>query len=202
MLIFILCIERYIHFPPEIYRLLATYLYYKQHWPDVNIKQYNKVMKQLPYPVRASAPCIIYQTGTDYYDGNHHFANNANEWRCCKFRYEIFASSRYLQLQRRFSITEYLPFCQCRYVNGVNEADFTIYQMLVPLTGSAILPLAFVKGQATPEDLYEAANVEENYRAEIYNEDFYGTAPHQEQKHNAMRRDLKAAREFLDFLKS
>ena len=53
---FILCVERYTHFPPEIYRLLATYLYYKQHWPDVNIKQYNKVMKQLPYPVRASAP--------------------------------------------------------------------------------------------------------------------------------------------------
>ena len=87
-------------------------------------------------------------------------------------------------------------------VKAMDEADFTIYQMLVPLTGSAILPLAFVKGQATPEDLYEAANVEENEPAEIYNEDFYGTAPHQEQKQNAMRRDLKAAREFLDFLKS
>ena len=131
---FILCVERYTHFPPEIYRLLATYLYYKQHWPDVNIKQYNKVMKQLPYPVRSSAPCIIYQTGTDYLDtdGNHHFANNATEWRCCKFYYDIplrqraAVHGRLVPWRPSIRITEYLPFCQCRYVNGVNEADFTV----------------------------------------------------------------------------
>ena len=59
MYTFILCIERYIHFPPEIYRLLATFLYYKQHWPDVNIRQYNKVMKQLPFPMQTSLSHII-----------------------------------------------------------------------------------------------------------------------------------------------
>ena len=80
MLTFILCVERYIHFPPEIYRLLATYLYYKQHWPDVNIKQYNKVMKQLPYPIHASAPRIIYQ---------NLYQSTKKMWRCCKLRYDI-----------------------------------------------------------------------------------------------------------------
>jgi len=131
---FILCVERYTHFPPEIYRLLATYLYYKQHWPDVNIKQYNKVMKQLPYPVRTSAPCIIYQTGTAdvIVDGICHFANNATEWRCCKFCYDIplqqraAVRGRLVTWRPSIRITEYLPFCQCRYVNGVNEADFTV----------------------------------------------------------------------------
>ena len=31
---FILCVERFTHLPPEIYRIIATYLYYKQYWPN------------------------------------------------------------------------------------------------------------------------------------------------------------------------
>ena len=123
---FILCVERYIHLPPDIYRLLATYLYYKQHWPDVNIKNYNKVMKQLPYPVRANAPSIIYQTDTDG------VANIKNEWRCCKFHYDIplqqrpAVRGRLVPWRPSIRIIEYLPLCHCCYVNGVNEDDFTI----------------------------------------------------------------------------
>lgn len=87
-------------------------------------------------------------------------------------------------------------------VSAMDDVSFTVFQLAVPLTGSAVLALAFVEGEATSEDLYDAANVEENYRAEIYNEDFYGSAPLQEQKQAAMRRDLRAARQFLDLSKN
>ncbi len=76
MLTFILCVERNTHFPPEIYRYIAKYLYYKQHWPDCYIQHYNRVMRQLPYPVAAFAPSIIYQSAL-------------KKWRCCKMRYRI-----------------------------------------------------------------------------------------------------------------
>ena len=74
---FILCVERFIHFPPEIYRIIAAYLYYKQHWPDADIIKYNKVMKQLPYPSKAaSAPRIIYQSAQ-------------KPWRCQMLNFDM-----------------------------------------------------------------------------------------------------------------
>ena len=133
MYTFILCVERYIHFPPEIYRLLATFLYYKQHWPDINIKQYNKVMKQLPYPVPANVPNTIYQIGSYIIAGGiTHIANNETVWRCCKFQYDIplrqptTIYGRLVPWRPSIRITEYAPLCHCCYVNGVNESDFTI----------------------------------------------------------------------------
>jgi len=145
---FILCVERYTHFPPELYRLLATYLYYKQHWPDVNIRQYNKVMEQLPYPVRANVPSIVYQTD---------FANNATEWRRCKFSYDIplqqpaAVRGRLVPWKPCIRITEYLPLCHCCYVNGVNEADFTVLFNTEVSTGTWSVefypPMAYVIGE-------------------------------------------------------
>lgn len=84
-------------------------------------------------------------------------------------------------------------------VESLDDLSFTALQMVTVLTGSLILALAFCKGVATPEQLFDAANVEENYRFEIYNEAEHGAAPQQEKKQAAMKRDLAAARIFLDF---
>ena len=120
---FILCVERYIHFPPEIYRLLATFLYYKQHWPDVNIRQYNKVMKQLPFPMQSSLPRIITVNDEPGY----------KPWRWCEFHYDIPMKKRMAitgRCSRPFRsyirITEYVPLNHCTYVDGISASDFKI----------------------------------------------------------------------------
>ena len=87
--------------------------------------------------------------------------------------------------------------------NAVRVLDlwaFTVLQMVTSATGSLILALAFVVGPAREEDLMRALYVEEDHKADIYNEDFYGRAPHQEKAMNAVARDLKAGREFLEVL--
>lgn len=77
---------------------------------------------------------------------------------------------------------------------------FTVLQMVTSLTGSLVLALAFVTGPAQEDDLLRALYVEEDYKAEIYNEDFYGRAPHQEKAMQSVGRDLRAGRVFLENL--
>ncbi len=77
---------------------------------------------------------------------------------------------------------------------------FTVMQIVTDLTGSSVLAMAFTGGAITPDQAYEAANVDEIYKSEIYNEDFYGAAPNQQKRNDAMKRDLHAAREFLHLL--
>ncbi|QQG36171.1 MAG: ATP12 chaperone family protein [Micavibrio aeruginosavorus] len=77
---------------------------------------------------------------------------------------------------------------------------FTVLQMVTALTGSLVLALAFVVGQAQPEDLLRALYVEEDYKADIYDEEFYGRAPHQERAMQGVERDLRAGQVFLEAL--
>ena len=92
MLLSILCIERLTHLPPEIYRIIATYLYYMHFWPTVQIRAYNAVLKSLPYPKAPTGPYIILQSAT-------------NTWRCSKFLYTL--SAPLPQKYRTYTITEY-----------------------------------------------------------------------------------------------
>lgn len=77
---------------------------------------------------------------------------------------------------------------------------FGVLQLIVSLTGSLVLALAFVAGDISPEDVLTAIRVEENYKAAIYNEDKHGQAPHEEKKVAALTRDLTAAHYFLQTL--
>ena len=86
------------------------------------------------------------------------------------------------------------------YVEDLDDAHFTILQMLVPLSGSLVLPLAFVERAITPDQLFEATHVEEHFKDEIYDAERYGRDPLQEKKDVAMMRDLKAAEIFLKSL--
>jgi len=79
----------------------------------------------------------------------------------------------------------------------LDDLEFTVLQLIVPLTGSLVMGLAFLDGQAGPEQLYAASQIEEDYRAEIYNEALHGAAPQQEKRQSALRRDLEAAQLLL-----
>jgi chaperone required for assembly of F1-ATPase len=85
-----------------------------------------------------------------------------------------------------------------RDVDTMTMPQFTVFQSVSPMTGSVILALAFVAGSAEPQDLFNAMFVEELHKAEIYNEEKYGAAPDQEVRYISAKRDLKAARIFLE----
>lgn len=85
-------------------------------------------------------------------------------------------------------------------VLNLDMARFTVLQMITAITGSLVLALAFVVGAADEDDVARALYVEEDHKSEIYNEDFYGRAPHQEKSMQGVARDLKAGRVFLEAL--
>lgn len=86
------------------------------------------------------------------------------------------------------------------YVQSLPNEHFTILQLVAPISGSVVLGCAFVEGQISAEQLFKAIRVEENFKAAIYNEDFYGQDPAQEAKDKAIQRDLEAAQTYLSLL--
>ncbi|MCB9982513.1 MAG: ATP12 chaperone family protein [Rhodospirillales bacterium] len=82
----------------------------------------------------------------------------------------------------------------------LDDARFTILQLAVPLSGSLVLGLAFVDGKISPQDIYNAARVEEQFKDKIYNAEIYGRDPASEKKDAAMLRDLEAAAQFLQHI--
>lgn len=86
------------------------------------------------------------------------------------------------------------------YLEALDEFYFTILQIVTSLTGSIVLGLAFLEHEATPEDIYNAAELEEIYHAEIAGEAEYGADPVQEKRQNNLRRELASCKEFLSLL--
>ncbi len=80
--------------------------------------------------------------------------------------------------------------------------EFTALQMVTAASGSLVLALAFVAGDASADDVFAAAQLEELYRSALYNEEFYGRDPNQEKAQDALLCDLNALRLFLDSLKA
>jgi chaperone required for assembly of F1-ATPase len=85
-------------------------------------------------------------------------------------------------------------------VAAMDDMRFAVFQMVVSVTGSIVLALAFIDGVRDADALFAAMHVEEDFKAQIYNEDFYGRAPQQEKRESAVRRDLAAAQAFIGLL--
>jgi chaperone required for assembly of F1-ATPase len=85
-----------------------------------------------------------------------------------------------------------------RKIAGAYDWDFHVIQMVTAISGSIVLALAFAQKTINPDEVFAAAQVEELYRAEIYNEALYGADPQQEKARMAMKRDLRALRIFLN----
>ena len=85
-------------------------------------------------------------------------------------------------------------------IKGLDDDRFTAFQLIVSASGSLVLGLAAINGKLTAEEIYAAMRVEENFKAEIYNEEFYGADPAQEKKDMATQEDLRAAMHYLSLL--
>lgn len=86
------------------------------------------------------------------------------------------------------------------YVEALDDQRFTIAQLITPLSGSVVLAIAFTEGEISPEELFSAIRVEEQFRAGIYNEEKYGPDPAQEKKGAAIKVDLAAAARYLELI--
>lgn len=86
------------------------------------------------------------------------------------------------------------------YLEALDEYYFAVLQIVTSLTGSIVLGLAFLEHEATPEDVYNAAELEEIYHAEIAGEDEHGADPVQERRQKTLRRELASCKHFLGLL--
>lgn len=86
------------------------------------------------------------------------------------------------------------------YIEALDEYYFAILQIVTALSGSIVLGLAFLENEAGPEDIFNAAELEEIYHSELAGEDVHGADPVQERRQMAMKRDLDSAKTFLNLL--
>lgn len=85
-------------------------------------------------------------------------------------------------------------------VQYMDDAYFTVIQLVTSLSGSLVLGLAFVEKAISAKAVFDAAHVEEDFKAQIYDRDKYGLDPMEQKKDDAMMRDLEAAEIFLKLL--
>lgn len=86
------------------------------------------------------------------------------------------------------------------YIEALDEYYFAILQIVTALSGSIVLGLAFLEHEAGPEEVYNAAELEEIYHSELAGENVHGADPVQERRQKAMKRDLDSAKTFLGLL--
>jgi chaperone required for assembly of F1-ATPase len=87
-----------------------------------------------------------------------------------------------------------------RFVQELNNDAFTLLQLVTSLSGSLVLGMAFIQKAINAEAVFNAAHVEELYKAGLYGEETYGPDPVQEKKDKAMLSDLQAAEKYLALL--
>ncbi|MBI1327575.1 MAG: ATP12 chaperone family protein [Alphaproteobacteria bacterium] len=86
------------------------------------------------------------------------------------------------------------------YVTALEVMRLTVLQLVVSLSGSAILGVLLLEQKITADEIYGALMVEDNFKAEIYDEEKYGAAPFQEKARASLRGDLEASERFLFLL--
>lgn len=83
------------------------------------------------------------------------------------------------------------------YIEALDDYYFTVLHVITSMSGSLVLALAFIEGDISAEELFQASYLEELYRGELYNEKLHGASPEEEAERERFKRDAKAARDFL-----
>ncbi|MBN8520720.1 MAG: ATP12 chaperone family protein [Alphaproteobacteria bacterium] len=86
------------------------------------------------------------------------------------------------------------------YIEALDEYYFAVLEIVTSLSGSIVLSLAFLESEASPDQVFSAMYVEEDFKSDLYHEDLHGKAPNEEKKQISARRELKACRAFLDLV--
>ena len=85
-------------------------------------------------------------------------------------------------------------------LSALDDLRFTLLQLVVSISGSLVLGLAFIAGRVDAAKVFEAMHAEENFKAEVYDAARHGFAPHEEKGRAGIQRDLDAAEAFLKAL--
>ena len=86
------------------------------------------------------------------------------------------------------------------YMQALDPHDFTVMHVVVSLSGSVILGLAFMEGELEPEEIFDLAFLEERYHGELAGEDEHGQDPAQKKAHDSVKAELKAAQQYQSLL--
>lgn len=86
------------------------------------------------------------------------------------------------------------------YVHGLDDARFTILQLVTSISGSLILALAMVRGGASAALLLEACFIEETFKDALYDAEKYGGDPMLEKAKKSAMQDFQAAEDYLVLL--
>lgn len=78
-------------------------------------------------------------------------------------------------------------------VRALDDLKFTLFQLVVSVSGSIVIGLAFIHGAVTPEEIFEVTFLEEHFKDGIYNAEKYGQDPSQEKQQLSAMVDLKAS---------
>jgi len=85
------------------------------------------------------------------------------------------------------------------YIEALDEYYFAVLNIAASTTGSIVLALAFLQGDATPQQVFDAFYLEEDYHAELAGG---GHAPQEEKKRAAIRHALEHLRRFVELVDS
>ncbi len=85
-------------------------------------------------------------------------------------------------------------------ISSLSDDEFTVLQIIVPLSGSLILAFAMIAGKATSQDVIDACFIEEDYKNTLYNSDKCGADPYIDSKKKSAIIDFKACETYLKSL--
>ena len=86
------------------------------------------------------------------------------------------------------------------YINRLDKLYCTAFYLMTLETGSTLLTLAMFYNLVTVDEVYTSVFLDEIIKAEIYNEDFYGSAPDLEKKQIAVKNFLTVAQTMIQSL--
>jgi len=86
------------------------------------------------------------------------------------------------------------------YIEALDDYYFTLLHILISLTGSIVVSLAFCEEEITPEEVFQVVKLEELFKSEVYNEDVHGAAPNEEKDRENLKKELAAAAQFLELV--
>ncbi len=86
------------------------------------------------------------------------------------------------------------------YVEVLDDARFTILQIVTSVSGSLVLGVAMVQGAANPKQIFEACFVEEIFKDSLYDVEKYGCDPAIEKAQKSAMQDLTSAQGYLSLL--
>lgn len=88
------------------------------------------------------------------------------------------------------------------YVRALPDDVFTILQIVTSLAGSLVLGLAFIERAITPEQVFSAMYVEEQFKEDLYDAEKYGSDPLLVKVQAAAKIDLDGCDVYLSMLQA